>query len=393
MNCLKSIFKFISVVFPVLLIVSPAKAQFIETFEVPGKNDWGTMTGDGDAVSRISISGNRGRITVDASNDTRNVWWAIMRTTVSDDIDLELLSMPNYELRIETRIRSSHAPRRVNLHANTQRTTDFHSHLMEFDIPDTTNWHTISMTTSGFDGKPGDTVNAHIALMDWGNEVYYVDLDYFRVEVVEPESADPDLGEQVLYPPPVPEPGEFDYSEPVTESGMIDRQYPDINYSGWKDYSGRVLTADGSKIIILRWDLEKYMGSAADGYGMLKLITHSHYQATGTGMIEFDRLRLVEIIGGDSGWKRENVTLNSFIRDSYLLHVLNSQMIIDIDIPFEPGTPIHIHIPRPVIQRMLDGQTKGIALYPLGAMQASFRIQEPGNPQNSPELFFNLIRE
>jgi len=57
-------------------------------------------------------------------------------------------------------------PRRVNLHANTQRTVDFHSNLMEFDIPDTANWHTISMTTRDFDARPGHR-QRQMALMDW----------------------------------------------------------------------------------------------------------------------------------------------------------------------------------------------------------------------------------
>ena len=76
-------------------------------------------------------------ILVDATTDRRGIWWALIKRNVSDHMDLQLLGRPDTELRIEARIRVSHAPRRVNLHLNTQRTTDFHSHLMEFDIPDT----------------------------------------------------------------------------------------------------------------------------------------------------------------------------------------------------------------------------------------------------------------
>jgi hypothetical protein len=46
---------------------------------------------------------------------------------------------------------------------------------MEFDLPDT-DWHTVSLTTHGFQAT-GDTVIAHLALMDWGLENYRVDLD------------------------------------------------------------------------------------------------------------------------------------------------------------------------------------------------------------------------
>jgi heme-degrading monooxygenase HmoA len=43
---------------------------------------------------------------------------------------------------------------------------------MEYDIPETENRHTFSMTTHGFDAKPGDTIFGHLALMDWGLEKY-----------------------------------------------------------------------------------------------------------------------------------------------------------------------------------------------------------------------------
>ena len=97
-----------------------------------------------------------------------NIWWALVKRRVSDRLDLKLLAQPAYEVRVEARIRVSHAPRRVNLHVNTQRTTDFHSHLMEFDIPDSDQWHTIGFTTRQFDAGVGDTVFAQLALIDWG---------------------------------------------------------------------------------------------------------------------------------------------------------------------------------------------------------------------------------
>jgi hypothetical protein len=85
-------------------------------------------------------------IVVDARDDRRNVWWALIKHRVSQAIDVERLAQPGWELRVEARVRTSHAPRRVNLHVHTQRTTDFHSHLMEFDLPVAGVWHTISMT-------------------------------------------------------------------------------------------------------------------------------------------------------------------------------------------------------------------------------------------------------
>ena len=110
---------------------------------------------------------------MNGTTDKRGIWWALVERKVSDPVDLSLMQKPSHEFRIEARVRSSHAPRRVNLQILTQRTTNYHSHLMEYDIPDTGNWHTISMTTHGFDAKPGDTIFGHMALMDWGPKDAY----------------------------------------------------------------------------------------------------------------------------------------------------------------------------------------------------------------------------
>lgn len=368
-----------------------ASAQFSEDFnEIPPKSEWRTTTGDGEAVSSLEWTEGYGSIIVDATADQRNIWWAIMQTTVSGALDLEQLAQPGYELRVETRIRSSHSPRRVNLHLNTQRTVDFHTHLMEFDIPDTVNWHTISMTTRNFDGRPGDTINAHLALMDWGTGTYRVEMDYFRVDVVNTSETGPDSGEQVTYPPPAPEPDEFAFSKPVTEAGMIDEQYPDVNFSSWIAGDEPVLTTAGSKMILLRWDLDEYKSRNAVNYGMLKLTLYSFYQATETHLPEFTKLRLVEILGGTPNWTHEEVTQFNFTKGLPLESVLNNQMIIDVEIADDNGSFLYIHIPRPVIQRLLEGRTKGIALYPLGAVSASFYPGEDMSDPVRPRLYFNL---
>ena len=189
-----------------------ASAQFLDNFDGKlqldprGVQGWAFFTGDGSAVMNFQNSGKgHATISVDASKDTRGIWWALIRRRVSTNMNLRLLAIPAYALRIESRIRVSHAPRRVNLHLNTQRTTDFHTHLMEFDIPDTVRWHTISMTTRAFDAVPGDTIYGQLALMDWGLEKYHVDLDYFRVDIVKADSAGPDKGTLVPYHPPVPD--------------------------------------------------------------------------------------------------------------------------------------------------------------------------------------------
>ena len=161
-------------------------------------------------------------ITVDATKDRRNVWWAFIIRRVSSSLDLGLLEKPGHELRIEARIRTDHAPRRVNLHLNTQKTTDFHSHLMEYDLAETGTWYTISMTTRGFEGRPGDTVNAQMALMDWGLGSYRVDVDYFKVDVVDAAKTGPDLGPPIPHHPPVSDPTSFSVRVPVAADMTVD---------------------------------------------------------------------------------------------------------------------------------------------------------------------------
>ena len=105
---------------------------------------------------------------------------------------MEKLKRPDYELRVEARVRPSHSPRRVNFMINTQRTTDFHEHLREYDLAQKSDWQVISMTTRNFDAGPGDEINVQLGVTDWGPGKYYVDLDYYRAEVVKVADAKPD---------------------------------------------------------------------------------------------------------------------------------------------------------------------------------------------------------
>lgn len=175
------------------------------------------------------------------------------------NLDLRLLKDPKYALRVEARIRVSHAPKRVNLHLNTQRTMNFHAHLMEFDIPDTSTWHTISLTTHGFDAVPGDTVYGQLALMDWGLERYLVDLDYYRVDIVNVDSAGADQGVQVPCRPPIAETSAFRYHLPVVQDAIVDKEYRGKNFDDWSsEDEGRIaslLTVSGTQFVIMRWDL------------------------------------------------------------------------------------------------------------------------------------------
>ena len=113
---------------------------FRDDFDGPIRRDpagvrgWAFFTGDGAATMSFTARGGIATVRVDARRDRRNVWWALVKRDVSSAIDVARLTAPGTELRIEARVRSSHAPRRINLSVNTQRTTDFHSNLMEFDL-------------------------------------------------------------------------------------------------------------------------------------------------------------------------------------------------------------------------------------------------------------------
>src|SRR5262249_6079263 len=119
-----------------------ASAQFRDDFDTvaldpDAKTGWEFFTGDGTATMDFRQGGaGYASIFVDATTDGRGIWWALIEREVSAGMDLSLLRRPGHEVRIEARIRVSHAPRRVNMQVLTRRTTDYYSHLMEFDIPD-----------------------------------------------------------------------------------------------------------------------------------------------------------------------------------------------------------------------------------------------------------------
>jgi hypothetical protein len=382
-----------------LLAGGEARAQFRDDFDhlqtdPEGKTGWLFRTGDGTATMDFRQGGEGyASIFVDATTDRRGVWWALVERAVSDHMDLALLRQPGHEVRIEVRLRVSHAPRRVNLQVLTQRTTDYLSHLMEFDIPDTDRWHTISMTTHGFDAGPRDTVIGHLALMDWGLHKYRVDLDYVKVDVVDVSTAGPDRGEAVPYHPPVADPGSFAQVVPVAEDGMVDLANTDVNLNDWHARDGarnvRLVTVDGTHHVILRFDLAAFGGRKVAGSGLLELTTHS-VERKAAEVKDFGLLRVVEILGGDPRWDERTVTTDSFCHYQPLDRVLNTQMIIDWPVTEGDGGKTYLTISRPALQRMIDGRTLGIALESLGALHAAFYAREDEGGRHAARLRFNL---
>jgi hypothetical protein len=380
-----------------LIVVScaVANAQFIDDFETlsldpDGVEGWSFFSGDGDAtMDFLTLENSSASILVDATGDRRNVWWALIKRKVSEHLDLERLGRPGWELRVTARIRASDAPRRVNLHVNTQRTTDFHSHLVEFDIPDAGTWHTISMTTRDFPVEPGDTVFAQMALMDWGLGRYRVDVDEFKVDMVEVSEVGPDAGVAVPYHPPIPDSGTFEHGVAAAEGAVVDLANRDVNLGGWSVLEGderlRVLTVGGTLWVILRWDLTAFEGRRVADHGLLELTTHT-VQRDAREMKDFGLVRVVEILDGDPSWRRDTVTVASLLREEPLDEVINPQMIIDGPVSESIGVPTRLTISRPVLQRLIDGRTLGLAITPLGSIFASFSARDG----EAPRLLFNL---
>jgi len=377
----------------------PLAAQFRDDFDGPlvkdpeGARGWGFVAGEGRAVIDLVQGPGFATVAVDATKDRRNVWWAFIIRQVSGRLDLALLRRPGHELRIEARVRTDTAPRRVNLHLNTQRTTDFHSHLMEYDLAQAGTWTTISMTTRGFDAGPGDTVNAQMALMDWGLGRYRVDVDYIRVDVVEAAKAPPDLGPPIPYHPPVTDPASFAHALPVAADLTVDLAEPEVNLDDWRvtDPGGtaRVLSVGGSRLALLRWDFGPLAGKRVAGPGLLELATRS-LALSAEERPDFGQLRVVETIGGEPGWDERAAAWTEISRGAPRELVLDPQPIIDWPVTAGDGGRTYLTIPVPVLQRLLDGKALGIALTPLGSIDAAFYAREEAGGTRAARLLFSL---
>jgi len=392
---------------PVLLLallpLSRASAQYVEDFDNPslkldpeGLAGWRVLAGDGTATMELRHGGpGYASILVDGTTDRRGIWWALIEHKASDQMDLSLMQKPGHEFRIEARVRASHAPRRINLQVATQRSTDDDANLMEYDIPDTEAWHTFSMTTRHFDAKPGDTVFAHLALMDWGLEKYRLDIDYIKVDIVDAATAGPDLGDSIPYHPPVADPTGFHTRVAVAQDSTIDIENTDVNLNDWyvqdraKNKTVNLLTVDGTHYVILRWELGAYAGRKVADHGLLELTTYS-VQEKATRLKDFGIVRVVEILGGDPKWDQRTVTTDSLCHYLALDRVLNTQMIIDWPVTEGDGGKTYLTISKTVLQRMIDGKTLGIAVKPLGAISAAFYAMESEDGKHSARLYFNL---
>lgn len=371
-----------------------AHADFVDDFNhsVAG---WQSLTGDGEAQLTFIPMDGFARMQVDATKDHHNIYWTIIKRDVAPSLDMEKLKSPDYELRVEARVRASHAPRRVNFMINTQRTTDYHEHLREYDLDQTTDWQVISMTTRNLDAVPGDQVNVQLGVTDWGPGQYHLDVDYYRAEVVPVKNAKADLGEPLVYHPPILALESFKQHLKVNQDASINSAFPLVNFNNWTSDNARVFTVSAGQYPLLRWDLQSFRGQKAKGSGVLELTTQSlqkggnYVAALGEDFgIEFDKVRVFEILGGETSWQQHNVTFQSFTQGKDLQVAINGQMIFDTEVAPAQGKTL-VTIPRPVLQRLLDGTTRGLLLQPLGAIKVSFYDSEHGDGSQAPKLHFS----
>ena len=380
-----------------LVIHFTAHAQFLENFEADEASvskevtGWNWFTGDGEATMTFIQEKGFATIVVDGTNDQRNIWWALVKKEVTDAIDVSLLSKPGYGLRIEARVRPHVAPRRINLYMHTNRPSnhDNHDNLMEFDLPVANEWKVVSLTSAGMDVQPEDKIFAQLSLMDWGNDIYKIDIDYFKVDVVTMKETSVDLGEPIPYWPPLADPAHFSHQLKVSDDAVVHLKYSEVNMNNWQDATNNenIITVNDLQWIIIKFDFSQFKGRNVADAGQLALFTYSVQKIT-TEIEEFNKIRITEIIDG-SDWQEETVTLQNLLNNQPINQVINSQMIVDAEVSTQKGSPTLVTISRPVMQRLLDGTSKGIAITTLGGINASFYSHET-NEKMAAELRFNL---
>lgn len=385
-----------------IALTSSARAQFLDPFDAPRIEGWFGVTGDGDAKLEVVPMDGFARMNIDATGDRYGVWWTFIKRDITASLDLAKLADPAYELRVEARVRVSHAPRRVNFMLNTSRTTDYHEHLREYDIADTDQWHVISFTTTHFDARPGDAVFVQFCATDFGPATYTVDLDYYRADVVKRSEVGPDVGEPLHYHPPVPPLDQFAQHLGVAGDSVINADFPTVNFNdGHVTEAGgeaRTLSINGNQWAVLRWDFSPFRDRRAAGAGVLELTTSSlalggnYRQALGNDLgEEFGKVHIIEILGGDPAWDQATVSYRSLMAGGTYADVFNTQMTIDLELNEAPGGTACFTLPRPVMQRLLDGTTKGILIRPLGAIAATIYASE-NLAGHGPVLHFNTVR-
>ncbi|RPI98034.1 MAG: hypothetical protein EHM31_12510 [Candidatus Aminicenantes bacterium] len=173
----------------------------------------------------------------------------------------------------------------------------------------------------------------------------------------------------------------------------VDLAEPGVNLDDWTvtDAGGkaRVISAGGTRAALLRWDFGKLAGRKVAGPGLLELTTRA-VEAPAGERPDFGLLRIVEILGGEPAWDERTAAWTGISRGAPRDLVLNPQPVIDWPVTAGDGGKTYLTIPVPVLQRLIDGKTLGIALTPLGAINASFYAREERGGSRAARLRFTL---
>jgi len=378
------------------LLPLTALAQYRADFEEPSHGlapnnlpGWYAAKGDGDVLFRQRIAEGSVSLVIDPLHEKRNIWYAFAHQDIAEHLDLEQLGQPGYELRMEARVMPSHAPRRINMYLFAAYPG---GHLREFDLAEADTWHTISMTTRDFVAPPGGRVMAQVSLMDWGNtDVYELKVDYITVDVVKADESHEQFGEPLEYRPPLKEASHYAASIVPSDDAIVDAAFPAETLGGWenqsKSDSSSVLQVDQTKTILLRWDFSEFAGKRVTEAGQLELSTESLFRRKSSPK-DFGEIRFQEIRDSAGAWDEATVTYDSFLGGQAIDEVVVSQCIIDTEVNAQAGGKTVVTISRPVLQRLVDGTSAGIAITPLGLISASFHDRQ--HPTLAPRLRFNV---
>ena len=388
---------FLSVIL-LLFLLHPAVAQFREDFEaatpeftsqgIPG---WNAKTGDGTGIFTQRIADGVATLRLDARRDKRNIWYAFVHRDASGPLNLDHLGKPGYGLRIAARVKPSHGPRRVNLYLKSLASGD--DFLREFDLPAASQWYEISMTTGSFRHTAGKSLLGQVSFMDWGNTgVYELAVDYLQVDVVELAKAGPDKGLPLPYRPPLADAALFGLEIPVAADVTVDRQYADVNLAAWVAdgaAGGPLLAVDGSRMALLRWDFSALKGKKVKGPGQFEFYAQSVYRLAQNPK-DFGEVRICEVLGGKPDWPEASITLEGLLGGRPEADVFNEQTIVDVAVTPGPDGKTTVTISQPVLQRLVDGRTKGLVIRPLGAISAVLRDADADGGKYAARLRLNV---
>ncbi|MDT0645667.1 hypothetical protein RM545_03100 [Zunongwangia sp. F260] len=352
---------------------------------------WTTQHGDGEVKTRLIVKDGFIRFVVDASAEPHNVWWA----TVSRPVSFPPKDTEDYseeKLWIEAKVKPSHATRRINMRLYNQRTRDHHAFLKEFDLEDTLNWHTIRFSPQGLRYLPGDELRCHFALIDWGNREFHLDIKEVKVFFEDAENKPEESENALEYHPQPQKLANLSHQLKVKEDATVDVLFPEESLAGWGQQENgeikQLISVSHHLIPVLRWDFSNFKDHKVKEWGLLRLKVHSSNQVP-SPTHEYGRIRIMEIKGGREDWNYETVTFNDLTGNLPLWEVFNEQMVIDMDMPKTGEEFLEIPISPVVLQRLIDGTTKGLAVFPLGSIQTSFYAKAYNGGENAATLNFN----